>query len=137
MQLLDFLEAAAASPEFKDAALRFARTGRPNERISFPPHAPAVKVERTLTKILDVHRDLPIESVEISGSSGCSSFRGSAGIRSADDEVQVEFDWDCRWKALQLGWTDYFGFPDQTRAAREFGYDCFRAWIPSKDPQPA
>ncbi|HEX8695519.1 MAG TPA: hypothetical protein VF746_24110, partial [Longimicrobium sp.] len=41
----------------------------------------------------------------------------------------VRFVWDCKWKAEQHGWHDYFGFPDQGRAAREFGYDCFRAWV--------
>jgi hypothetical protein len=40
----------------------------------------------------------------------------------------VRFYWDCKWKAQEQGWTDYFGFPDQMRAAREFGYDCFRSW---------
>ena len=39
------------------------------------------------------------------------------------------FHWDCKWRAQQQGWVDYFGFPDQTRAAREFGFDCFRSWV--------
>ena len=36
-----------------------------------------------------------------------------------EDVRTVRFHWDCKWKAQQEGWSDYFGFPDQMRAARE------------------
>jgi hypothetical protein len=85
-------------------------------------------VERTLAKVMVEYPDLPIESIEVRGSSGCEFYRGTAVIRTAGEERHVRFHWDCKWRAEQQGWTDYFGFPDQTRAAREFGYDCFRSW---------
>ena len=43
--------------------------------------------------------------------------------------VQVfDFVWDCRWRAEREGYVDYFGFPDQARAAREFDWQCFQVW---------
>ena len=33
-----------------------------------------------------------------------------------------------RWRAEQQGWVDAFGFPDQIRAADEFGWNCFHRW---------
>jgi hypothetical protein len=42
----------------------------------------------------------------------------------------IEFAWDCRWRAQQQGWVDAFGFPDQIRAADEFGWNCFQHWQP-------
>jgi hypothetical protein len=136
MPLMEHLNFSSATQAFRDAVERFARTGAPNERISFATPAPAVKVERTITMILRRHPELEIERVEIDAVSGCSSFQGVACVRTSADTLRVDFDWDCRWKAVQLGWTDYFGFPDQARAAREFGFDCFRVWDISPDPRP-
>lgn len=130
MSLNQFLRASSATPDFRAAVAAFAESGRPNDRISFPTPAPPIKVERTLTMVLASYPKLPIERVEINGSSGCSHFRGTALVYTEHEAHSVEFDWDCRWKAIQLGWTDYFGFPDQTRAAREFGYACFKRWEP-------
>lgn len=131
--LKDFLERSSATPAFRAAVEEFARTGRPSETLRFDGRSPAVKVERTLTKLLEEHSDVAIEAVELSAHSGCSNYTGSATIRSGDGDLRVSFDWDCQWKAQQMGWTDYFGFADQTRAAREFGYDCFRVWEPESD----
>jgi hypothetical protein len=131
MPLIQFLEASAAVPAFRQAVRAFAATSQSNDLITFPRYAPAIKVERTLTKILESYPDLPIESVAIDGRSGCEFFRGEAIIRTSTDERRVYFHWDCRWKALQLGWTDYWGYPDQVRAAQELGYDCFRGWTDS------
>ena len=50
--------------------------------------------------------------------------------REMEGERQVRFHWDCKWRAQQEGWVDYFGFPDQIRAAREFGWRCFERWEP-------
>ena len=50
---------------------------------------------------------------------------------------RVSFHWDCKWKAMELEWHDYFGFPDQARAAREHPYACFRAWGEVEEPVPA
>ena len=113
---------------FRAALAAFRATGRPSERISFDRLSPPVKVERAITKALVEYPDLAIESIEIRGSSGCEFFRGTAILRTATEERHVRFVWDCKWKAEEQGWRDYFGFPDQARAAREFGWDCFRTW---------
>ncbi len=129
MPLLSLLNASSATPEFRLAVESFIRSGVPNPYIGFSLGAPTVKVERTLSKILSSYSKLPIASVQINGTSGCDFFRGTALIRTNTDQFCVEFDWNCRWKAIQVGWTDYFGFPDQIRAAREFDYDCFKSWF--------
>lgn len=134
--LFELLDASVSVPSFRAAVRSFAATSAPNERILFPAHAPSVKVERALLKILESYPELPIESVQVDGVSGCEYFRGEAVIRAAGEERRIRFDWDCKWKALELGWTDYFGFPDQTRAAREFGHDCFRVWEDRTVPLP-
>ena len=136
MPLFEHLNTSSAVPAFRNAVEEFARTGTPNARVSFGTRDPVIKVERTITMILRDHSDLEIESVEIDAVSGCANFTGVASVRTTSDDVRIEFDWDCRWKALQLGWTDYFGFPAQARAAREFGFDCFRTWTPRFDPRP-
>lgn len=128
MDLPTFLQRSAATEPFRDAVSRFLRDGRSSERVSFNLPSPAVKVERTLAKVLEAYPELPIERVEIHASTGCEFFRGTATIHAAGEERSVKFDWDCRWRAEAQGWRDYFGFPDQARAAREFGWDCFRAW---------
>lgn len=128
MDLQAFLQRSRATDAFREAVHRFLRDGRPCERVAFNPPSPAVKVERTLTKVMESYPELAIERVEIQGVSGCEFFRGTATIHAAGEARRVRFDWDCRWRAEAEGWHDYFGFPDQTRAAREFGYDCFRAW---------
>lgn len=128
MPLSDFLQRSEATPAFQAAVASFLRTGQPNERVGFDHYSPPVKVERALTKALETYPDLPIESFEIEGTSGCEYYRGELVLRTRGEEVRVRFNWDCKWRALQEGWTDYFGFPDQIRAARQFGYDCFKVW---------
>jgi hypothetical protein len=128
MTIENLLLQSRASDAFQAALGSFLRGGRANERIAFDRLSPPVKVERTLTKVLVEYPDLPIESIEVRGSSGCEFFRGVAVIRTATEERHVRFDWDCKWRAEQQGWRDYFGFADQGRAAREFGFDCFRGW---------
>ena len=128
MTIRDFLQRSSATAAFQDAIRAFARSGAPNERVSFEAYTPPVKVERTLTKMLERYPELAIDRVEIQGSSGCEYFRGTLTIHALGGEREVRFHWDCKWRAQQEGWVDYFGFPDQTRAARVFGYDCFREW---------
>lgn len=128
MQIVALLDRSRAAEPFRLAVGRFLETGRPCDRIRFDLRAPSVKVERTITKILDAYGELPIEAIELQASSGCEFFRGVATIHCAEEERQVEFHWDCKWRAEQEGWTDCFGFADQARAAREFGHDCFRRW---------
>jgi len=128
MKIFQMLERSRATEAFRDAVERFLREGRPNERIAFNRDCPALKVERWLTKALEEYPELHIESIDLRASSGCEYFRGTAEVHTAAEMRRVSFHWDCKWKAQQLAWADYFGFPDQIRAAREFGYNCFRTW---------
>lgn len=136
MSLQTYLQRSRATDAFKDAVASFAREGRPNERLAFDAYSPPVKVQRTLTKLLEQHPELEIERVEIRGASGCEFFRGEIVAVTAGEPRRIRFHWDCKWKAVQQGWTDYFGFPDQIRAAREFGWDCFRTWEPEEAGEP-
>lgn len=128
MPILPYLERSGATEAFREALARFLRTGQPCERIVFEAHCPSVKVQRTLTKVLEEYPALPIESIELRAHSGCEYFRGTAHVHTADGVRAVRFHWDCKWKAEQMGWTDWFGLADQVRAAQEFGHDCFRTW---------
>jgi hypothetical protein len=128
MTIADLLDRSAAAASFREALTRFLRDGRSSERIAFSPGCPSVKVERALTKMLVEYPRLAIESIEVRGVSGCEYFRGKLFVRTLTEEHRVSFHWDCKWRAEKAGWTDWFGFPDQGRAAREFGWDCFRSW---------
>jgi hypothetical protein len=129
MTLTDALSASAATSGFRDAVARFLLDNRSNERVRYcDASCPPVKIERTLRMLVESYAALPIESVEIDGRSGCEYFRGTLTIQAAGATRVVDFHWDCRWKAEQLGWVDAFGFADQIRAARELGHDCFRGW---------
>jgi hypothetical protein len=128
MTILDLLDRSSATDAFRDAVTRFVRDGRPNERLAFNRDCPAIKVERTLVRALEEYPELQVESIEIHGTSGCEFFRGVMDVHTAAEVRRVSFHWDCKWKAQEMGWHDYFGFPDQTRAAREFPYACFRTW---------
>lgn len=128
MTTADLLDRSAATASFREALTQFLRDGRASGRIAFGHGAPPVKVERTLAKMLVEYPHLAIESIEVRGVSGCEYFRGKLFVRTALEERRVGFHWDCKWRAEQEGWQDWFGFPDQGRAAREFGWDCFRVW---------
>jgi hypothetical protein len=128
MLLATFLARSAATDAFKISVDSFLATGAPNTGIQFDLRSPAIKVERTLIQLLANLPELEIESVEIEGRSGCERFFGTIDVVTAAQSVRIRFEWNCRWKAEQLGWTDWFGFPDQIRAAREMGYDCFMVW---------
>jgi hypothetical protein len=134
MRLPHYLQHSRVSDSFRAAVEDFLRTGRANERIAFDRQSPAVKVERTLTKVLVEYPELEIESIEIRAHSGCEYYRGELTLRTADAARVVAFNWDCRWRAEENGWHDYFGFPDQARAAREYDWDCFRQWAPAAAP---
>ena len=127
MNLDTFLATSKADPEFKAEVQAFA-SGRNAKRIHSPNYAPSVKVMRVIAHLLSEHPDLMIQSVTIDGVSGCSDFRGTLRVQCLDGVREYEFAWDCKWRAMQVGWTDHFGFPDQIRAAREFGHRCFRTW---------
>ncbi len=125
--LLPYLDAAAAHPEFKSEVLAFVRGG-PAERIVVDGYTPRVKVERLLTQLLHANPELPIERVHVRARSGCSDFSGELLAVAGDAEHRFAFTWCCSWRAQQQGWKDCFGFWDQTRAAREFGWRCFERW---------
>ena len=126
--LLPYLDAAAAHPDFKADVLAFVGGHPAASRIQLDGHAPRVKVERLLTQLLHAHPDLPVERVRVRGRSGCSDFSGEVSVFAADVEHRFAFTWCCAWRAEQEGWRDCFGFWDQARAAREFGFRCFSRW---------
>jgi hypothetical protein len=125
--LLPYLHAAAAHPEFKSEVLTYVRGGA-SPRIELSGHAPRVKVERVLTQLLHAHPDLPVERVRVDARSGCSDFTGELVVTAGQAEHRFAFTWCCAWRAEQEGWRDCFGFWDQARAAREYGFRCFSRW---------
>lgn len=115
---------SAATDDFR-AAIEAYLAGREQDRIEVAGYAPAIKVQRVLTMLLEQFPEHPIERVQVDGSSGCSNFTGSLRVEPGD--LEIRFDWDCAWKAREAGLLVY-GYPDQQRAAREYGYDCFRVF---------
>lgn len=127
-ELLPFLDAAAADPEFKREVMGYVLEGASSSRIELQGHAPRVKVERVLTQLLHAHPGLKIERVRLNARSGCSDFSGRLTVVEGDAEHHFAFTWCCSWRAEQEGWKDCFGFWDQARAAREYGWRCFARW---------
>jgi len=99
-------------------------------RVSVDGFAPRIKVERVLMQLLSAEPALPITRVVVRGRSGCSDFAGEVHVETVSETHVFDFVWDCRWRAEKEGWTDCFGFPDQMRAAQEFGWQCFQVWVP-------
>lgn len=116
-----------ASEAFKIDVRRFLVTGSA-DRLQIRGHAPRVKVTRLLKHVLANHPELDIDHVALEGRSGCSDFVGTVRLATRNQTRVFSFAWCCRWRAEQEGWVDYFGFPDQIRAAREFDWRCFREW---------
>ena len=116
-----------ATEQFKRDLLRFA-AGEKASSIEVTGFAPRVKVERVLVQLLNAEPDLVVQRVAVRGESGCSDFTGEVRVETPTATHLFAFTWCCRWRAEQEGWSDYFGFPDQIRAAREFGWDCFQRW---------
>lgn len=116
-----------ATSEFKADVLSFL-AGEPTERVKVETFVPRVKVRRLLAHLLHSEPSLEIEKVVVRGSSGCSDFVGSVDVHTTSGRHAFDFVWDCRWKAESEGYVDYFGFPDQTRAASEFDWRCFQRW---------
>jgi hypothetical protein len=125
---LEALLAQSRAPEqFKaDVRAYCARGEAPSIRVD--PYIPRVKVQRLLKHILATEPELPIHRLEVNGSSGCSDFVGTVEAKTHSSTHVFDFGWCCRWRAQQEGWTDYFGFPDQIRAAQEFDWRCFHTW---------
>jgi hypothetical protein len=127
MELDALLDASRATDGFKNDVLRFQRQGRAPS-IATPHHAPPVKVLRVVAQLLAEHPELVVESVRVEGRAGCSDYVGTLQVHTPEGEKRFEFHWCCRWRAELEGWRDYFGFPDQMRAAQEFGWRCFQRW---------
>src|SRR5204863_9136211 len=120
-------DVSSATPLFKDAVLQFVQSGH-SEHIQIEGHAPRVKVTRLLKHVLAAAPELEVRRVEVRGRSGCSDFVGSVRLETATDTRVYDFVWCCRWRAEEEGWQDYFGLPDQIRAAREYDWRCFQVW---------
>lgn len=118
------LAASAATAEFREALAAFG-LGQPQDRLTVRGDAPLIKVQRVLTKLFEELPEHPIERVTIEARSGCSNYTGR--LRVEPGGIEYEFDWDCEWKARQVGYV-LLGWANQRRAAEEFGYDCFRVF---------
>ena len=127
MDLLSALDRSLAAEAFKADVRAFA-ANQPAPRIATTRLAPRVKVARLVTQLLSAEPSLPVERVRVDAVSGCSDFRGTLLVETADDARTFEFVWCCQWRADQQGWRDAFGFSDQIRAAREFDWRCFERW---------
>ena len=122
------VNSSSATSEFKSDLLSFL-AGQQTPRVKLESYVPRVKVRRLLAQLLAAEPGLEIEHVVIRGSSGCSDFVGTVDVQTAAGGAHVfEFTWCCRWRAESEGYVDYFGFPDQMRAAQEFDWRCFQRW---------
>jgi len=121
------MEGSRATCDFKaDVASYF--SGERCERVKVETYVPRVKVQRLLTQLLAVEPSLEIEQVVIRGMAGCSDFVGSVDVHTASGAQVFDFVWCCRWRAEAEGLMDYFGLPDQLRAAQQFDWRCFQRW---------
>lgn len=123
--LAALLEASRATEPFKEAVRALADNRAQN--LIRGGSSPTVKMLRLTMKLLEERPDLPLESLDIDAVSGCSNYTGTAVAQP--DNVRIDFNWDCKWKAIEQGWKDAFGDPDQVRAARTFGYQCFEKFV--------
>ena len=128
-ELEQILARSRAAEEFKSAVRAFCERGHA-EQISVDGYVPAVKVRRVLAHMLASEPELPVQRISVRARSGCSDFTGQVEVNAGSTTCTFDFVWDCRWRAEQEGWTDYFGFPDQARAAQEFDWRCFQRWRP-------
>jgi hypothetical protein len=127
-ELEPLLAASRATDAFRaDVAAYSAR--RPAERITTAAMNPRVKVLRTIAQLLHAEPALAVDRVRLQAASGCADYMGVMIVTDRSGEVHTfDFEWNCEWKARQLGYVDGFGFPDQIRAAEEFGWQCFERW---------
>jgi hypothetical protein len=121
------MQSSLATLEFKEAVASFA-SGQDAGLVKVETRVPRVKVQRLLAQLLAVEPSLEIQDVVVRGMSGCSDFVGTIDVRTKQGAHVFEFAWCCRWRAEHEGYIDYFGFPDQSRAAREFDWQCFQRW---------
>lgn len=127
IELESILAQSRAAEPFKSAVRSYYANGSA-DRIRVEGIAPKIKVRRVLAQMLSAEANLQIEQIVLSAQSGCSDFVGTVRVRTTSETRVYSFVWDCRWRAEQEGWTDCFGFPDQIRAAEEYGWRCFQRW---------
>lgn len=127
MNLEPLLAASGATDEFKHSVREYSTRGKA-PLVEAAGFAPAIKVMRVVAQLLKAEPTLRLERVRVDGYAGCSDFRGSVEAHADGVLRQWSFVWCCKWRAVEQGWVDCFGFPDQMRAAREFGYQCFETW---------
>ena len=125
--LPELMSRSRASDDFK-ADVRAYAAHEPASRLTVARHVPRVKVLRVLAQLFESSPELQVERAHVDAASGCADFRGVLTVEAGEETVAFDFVWDCHWRAIQEGWTDPFGLPDQIRAAREFGHRCFERW---------
>ena len=128
-EIAALVHASRADEDFKRDLLAYA-VGRPAARLVLLRPAPRLKVLRLITQLLHAEPSLCVGQVAVDGVSGCSDFRGRVTVHCDDGSRVWRFRWDCRWRAEEQGMHDGWGLPDQSRAAREFGWRCFAQWEP-------
>lgn len=128
LQELETLLAQSLAHETFKADVRAYHECGEAARIRVDSYIPRVKVQRLLKYMLATEPELPIQGLTVKGSSGCSDFIGTVEAKTHSATHVFDFGWCCRWRAEQEGWRDYFGFPDQIRAAQEFDWQCFHTW---------
>lgn len=128
-ELQHLLARSRSELTFKEAVQSFLAGADP-ELIKVPLGAPRIKILRVLKKLLSEYQDEPITDVTITGRSSCSAFEGH--LTFGPDSKEIQFSWDCHWKAAQEGLMTYYGQPDQASAAATFGYQCFRDFTEMK-----
>lgn len=121
------IQTSRATADFKADVASYV-SGNRAERVKVETYVPRVKVQRLLAQLLAVEASLEIEQVVIRGMAGCSDFVGSVDVQTTSGAHVFDFTWCCRWRAETEGLVDYFGFPDQIRAAQEFDWRCFQQW---------
>jgi hypothetical protein len=132
MELQSLLNASRATEEFKSEVRRYFE-GHDSPRIELVHRVPRIKVQRLIMHLLEAEPQLEVERIRVDARSGCSDFVGTVRVEAKDAVREFEFTWCCRWRAQQAGYRDFFGFPDQIRAAEEFKWRCFKLWRPSME----
>ena len=126
-ELHALLEQSRASARFRADLTEYMVTGAA-PAIHVDGRAPRVKVLRLVKHVLATIPDLELRRLAVRARSGCSDFIGTVRLESASETRVFDFVWCCRWRAIEQGWRDAFGLPDQIRAAREFDWRCFSSW---------
>lgn len=126
--LASLLAASNATEAFRADLAAFAER-QPAARISVGAGNPRIKVLRAITQLVHAEPSLAIDRVSIHAVSGCADYVGTLlAVDAQGAQHAFEFEWNCEWKARELGYKDGFGFPDQIKAAQEFDWQCFRRW---------